>query len=124
MGERANVVVVEDNFKVCLYTHWGAYELPVILRAAMIRGRDRWMQASYLTRIIFSEMIKDRLLALTGFGISSELEDGEDMVILVNVTDQTVQLGNRTVTFDEFVNSSIGWNGKMDKNINNEPQDV
>ena len=114
MGNRANIVVVEDDFRVCLYTHWGAPELPDVLRAALIRGQERWMQASYLTRIIFSEMIKDRVLSLTGFGISSELEDGEDMVILVNVEDQTVHLGNRTFTFDDFVSSNIGWSENSD----------
>ena len=99
MGDRRNVVV-EFNSKnsVALYTHWSGTELPQIVANALARGRARWTDPTYLTRIIFSEMIQHEILDETGYGIEPvttgetnycESSPGYDLVI--NCTDQTVQ---------------------------------
>jgi len=54
MGDRANVYIREDNdHGVYLYTHWGGYELPEVVRRALARGESRWSDAPYLARIVF-----------------------------------------------------------------------
>ena len=108
MGDRANVLVRQDNEDngVWLYTHWDGTELPRTLRNALIRGRERWDDAQYLTRIIFSEMVAGHEMALTGYGISSRVGDGDDRVLEVNVAHQTVSNGTTTWSFEGFIHTS------------------
>lgn len=105
MGDRANVHVVEERGgDIYLYTHWGGTELPATLASALERGRGRWGDESYLTRIIFSEMVKDDLLAETGYGISSYPVDQEYPDLVVNMGAQTVTDRNGvTVPFEAYV---------------------
>ena len=77
MGDRANIEIIDDTkHSVFLYTHGRGYELPEVLQAALIRGKDRWDDTYYLTRIIFCEMVKGKEKDLTGFGISAQEGDG------------------------------------------------
>ncbi len=69
-----------------------------VLKTALKRGKERWTDGSYLTRIIFCEMVKGYETDLTGFGISSEIGDG-GTDILVDVDEQTVN----GKTFSDFV---------------------
>jgi len=105
MGDRANVKIKEKyNGEVFLYTHWDGYGLPETVKAAMIRGRDRWNDASYLCRIVFCEMVKNDPNALTGFGISTSVGDGEDRVLIVDCDKQTIDLPDgRQYTFEQYV---------------------
>lgn len=57
MGDRANVVVIDGDEQVCLYTHWNGYEVAEVLQNALKRGKERWAQAPYLARIIFCDMV-------------------------------------------------------------------
>jgi hypothetical protein len=88
MGDRANVVIrddyVRDNDReaVFLYSHWGGYELPEVVRRALAR-RERWDDAPYLARIVFDTMIGGHQGGETGFGISTRIPDNEyDLIVL------------------------------------------
>ena len=84
MGDRANIVVTGDHTDpIFLYTHWRGYAVPGILQAALKRGRGRWGQTDYLTRIIFCELIGDDASGLTGFGISTRITDNERPLLYV-----------------------------------------
>lgn len=106
MGERANIVVKNGSQQVCLYSHWGGEELRDVLKKAMTRGHSRWNDASYLTRIIFCEMVKDDIEGLTGFGIQQEAneDDANYPTIVVDVDGQIVRVGHYgPSSFEEFV---------------------
>ena len=109
---------------IFFYTHWEGTELPETLKAALERGRDRWRDNSYLSRIIFSEMIKANVLEDTGYGISVDPGDGRDRVIPVDLDAQTVRFGScdrvgneikftysgEPVSFEDFVEADeIVW---------------
>ena len=97
--------------QVCLYTHWAGTALPQTLRAALIRGKGRWDDDPYLTRIIFCEMIQHCVLDDTGYGISPEIGDGDNQVLRVDVANQTVQVGQAPlVSFADYVAAPVqGW---------------
>lgn len=110
MGDRANVVVKDGDEQVCLYSHCGGSELPNTLRAAMVRGKDRWNDASYLARIIFCEMVRGREMELTGFGISQTPPDGHNRVLTLDINEQTVQMTDRpAVPFKDFAANGANW---------------
>jgi hypothetical protein len=113
MGDRANVWVREDGADsgVFLYTHWDGTDLPLTLREALTRGRDRWTDTPYLTRIIFCEMVRGNEMATTGYGISSRVGDGDDRVLEVNIALQLVFINGRRLSFEEYVElEEPGWN--------------
>ena len=112
MGDRGNIVLNYGSERfVYLYTHWHGSHLREILRAALSRGRSRWGDASYLARVVFSEMIRDDVLGVTGFGLSPHLTDNEHDLLVVDLAGRRVLLCEgedlkavrRTWTFDEFV---------------------
>lgn len=111
MGDRAVVVVTQEEGEVpiYLYTHWGGSTLPEVVQAALRRGRSRWGDPPYLTRIIFSEMIQDEVLEETGFGISVHLIEGRQ--ILVNIPAKQIEIeGKPAMSFEAFVNQTeVGW---------------
>ena len=108
MGDRGNVNVVSgEKNSVWLYTHFDGSELEETVRAALLRGKDRWDDAQYLARIIFCEMIKDDVEGLTGYGITSIEWDG-GKTVKVNVANQTVtyicyEKEQYTKSFENFV---------------------
>jgi hypothetical protein len=116
MGDRANILVKKSEKKeeeqVCFYTHWAGTELPATLRSALIRGRGRWDDFQYLTRIIFCEMLKqggEDLDGLTGYGISQVPYDGDDRIITVIFNSQEIVLGNNKYSYEEYVASERAW---------------
>lgn len=103
MGDRANVVLKENDEQVCLYTHWDGTELPETVRRALVRGKSRWDDFQYLGRIVFCEMVKGREMELTGYGLSAVPHDGENRVIEIDVGAQTVRVGHGSAkTLQEF----------------------
>lgn len=128
MGDRANIVIPQarKGVNIYLYTHWGGSELPTTLQAALAR-RQRWDDDSYLTRIIFSEMIKGDVLAETGYGISTTPQDNQYPLLVVDIAKQQVRIqpyvrGSGGVaapgpplakySFDEYVSLTLpepGW---------------
>lgn len=106
MGDRANIHVkgdfAEDN-GVYLYSHWDGSNLPTKLQKAL-KKEWRWHDGQYLTRIIFdvmSEGFRDRE---TGLGISSYCGDGENRVLIVDVSKQTVTRKEKSYSFQEYIN--------------------
>lgn len=114
MGDRGNICIKqEDGSNIIFYSHWSGDELFDNLRDALIRGKSRWEDGLYLSRIIFCEMIKqDGLDGLTGFGISTHVEDNEHPIFVVDITNSAISLaddnlvslrGGKQWTFQEFI---------------------
>ena len=105
MGDRANVFVTstDPSNGVYLYTHWKGSYLPAKLQDALRRGKSRWDDPPYLTRIIFCEMVQDEILDLTGHGISRTPCDGHDRILHVDCWNQWVRHGDKKWTFEGFV---------------------
>ena len=106
MGDRANVVLTGGGERagtsdLVFYTHWNGSELPRTVQAALERGRDRWNDPQYLNRIIFSEMIQEEVMELTGFGIATG--SPWERFIKVDHARQVVTLEGSEFTFEEFV---------------------
>ena len=111
MGDRGNIVVMQSknpSDAVWLYTHWGGSDLNTILANALLRGKDRLDDPSYLTRIIFCELIGDDIAGTTGFGISTRMDDNEYDVLLVNPFASVVYI---------FGEDSVGKDGKFSKDL-------
>lgn len=105
MGDRGNIFVKNTTYEkstgIYLYSHWGGSELKQTLQDALKRT-DRWQDEPYLTRVIFSTMIKDHVEGDTGFGISTYLTDNENDIVMVDTGTQTVTIGKKKWTFKEF----------------------
>ena len=94
MGLGATITVRgTNNFQVHLYSHWDGDKLKGVLQAALNRGRDRWSDPSYLSRIIFSEMIQNHLMETTGYGISNT-EIPCNRPLIVDCSSKTVSIGH------------------------------
>jgi hypothetical protein len=110
MGDRANIRVKsnsEDDTGVYLYSHWSGTELPETLQVALRRGRSRWNDGQYLTRIIFCEMVKDNLMGETGYGISGYVGDGSNRVLAVNPDTQEVSFRHKAWMFSQYVELTL-----------------
>jgi len=112
MGDRANIKVTGAG-DVYLYTHWNGEELPQILKQALIRGRDRWGDPSYLARIIFCEMVNGQEKDTTGYGISGECGDGGDRILTVDTDKMTVGfpsgLTHQMKTYTDLPDKDLHW---------------
>ena len=114
MGDRANVLVIDDDSNVYLYTHWCGSELPEMVKAS-IKRHARWDDGSYLARIIFQDMVNNDL-SCSGFGISSVCGDGDDRIIEVDVDNQEVRIGEMLWNFTEFCNlEHASWGRKEEE---------
>lgn len=101
MGDRRNIVVEFDsNVSVALYSHWTGEELDQVLANALDRARERWSDAPYLTRVIFSDMVKDALGSTTGYGIEPFATGTIDYTESEPHYDLVVSIANKTVTGD------------------------
>lgn len=104
MGDRGNICMKMDGGgQVFFYSHWGGTELPEILKAALIRGKERWDDEPYLSRIIFNEITKGKEMNLTGVGISTYETDNEHPIIYVSVKEQTVTIADKVTKFEDYV---------------------
>lgn len=109
MGDRGQVKVIQWGDKpVYLYTHWGASELGELVKSVLKR-KLRWDDEAYLTRMVFSEMIKDDIGGELGYGISAGPCD-HYIGVNIHVKNQTVELTKYdetlfTGSFEEFINS-------------------
>jgi len=101
MGERNEILLKNDG--IYLYSHWDSEEsLRVLLKDALIRGRGRWNDTSYLNRIIFSEMIKNSVLDETGYGLHSNEASGT-ICFVVDIEKQEVNGSS----FEDFVSDKV-----------------
>lgn len=125
MGDRANVVVL-DYWKadvadevpaVYLYAHWGGERLHKVAREALNSdaARDRWGDSSYLTRILFHQILNEMADPndSLGFGLSASLTDNEyDILVIDPVTQRATfrkqgseayPVVNDGLSFEEFI---------------------
>ena len=109
MGDRGNIEIQQSSGadSVYLYTHWGGSEVDQVLAGALEKGRSRWSDPSYLTRIIFNELQGDNR-DLTGFGIAVRTpDDNEHPIPRVYWDGRTstprVDIGERSFTAEEFI---------------------
>lgn len=92
MGDRGNIVIrSQTDGDIWLYTHWGGSTLREDLRDALIAGRSRWDDPSYLARIVFCGMLQGDMAGTTGFGISTRKLDNENEILVVDTDAQEVQ---------------------------------
>lgn len=89
MATRGNVIVKSKYSKVVLYQHWDGYNLKDKVIKALKEYPSRWDDVQYLAANIFREMIRGEEHTGSGFGISSEVFDG-DVFVVVDVDKQTV----------------------------------
>ncbi len=114
MGDRANVFfpkrgsIPESKNGVFLYTHWLGSELPVIVQNVLQR-KARWDDPAYLARMVFNAMTRGSEEEETGFGISSELQDNEHPIVVVDCYNQQVGFmpeyvrGIHWFPFDQYI---------------------
>lgn len=103
MGDRGQIKVGG----VYLYTHYGGSELKQTLQEALKR-KQRWQDEEYLTRIIFSEMIKNEVMEETGYGIGTKMHfDLNSDLIEVDVANQKVKLGSKVYSFEKFTTTKF-----------------
>ena len=114
MGNRNSIVIQEDDAygvetnPLYLYSHWHGQELDQVVVKALTRGRSRWIDSAYLTRIIISDLLRDDLDGTTGFGISQIPQDHDDNneMIFVNFTRSglVIRRGGSEYSPEEFIN--------------------
>lgn len=123
MGDRANIVIEQDNCMfpspVFFYTRWSGSDIKPTLQKALIRGRPRprWNDSAYLARIIFNQMTDGSEMDETGFGISTSCSDGDGRCLFVNIEQKIVRSGSwveekadydgQKWTFEEFVSAKF-----------------
>ena len=84
MGDRANVYIHENGRPgVYLYTHWDGAMLPRLVKNSLQtdRAQNRLTDTAYLTRIVFEDIISNSLGEETGYGVSAEVQDGDDRIV-------------------------------------------
>lgn len=103
MGDRANVYIHDGNRPgVYLYTHWDGTYLPRLVKNLLRtdRAQNRLTDTAYLTRIVFEEMIKKDLGSEAGYGISAEVQDGEDRIVDIDTYNCIITLKGYSYDWD------------------------
>lgn len=97
MGDRGNIVIRQqspsgERTHIYFYTHWEGTHIPKTLQKALDRGKSRWDDPAYLSRIIFCELIKEDVMSTTGYGISLSPPDNEHKYLVVDMDNLEVTL--------------------------------
>ena len=98
----------DEESPVVLYTHWGAGEMLSDLKEVLSR-KKRWSDPAYLSRMIFSKMIKDDIDGETGYGImTNNVLDAEQEIVVDCDRQEVIIKGtdvytNMTYTFNELI---------------------
>lgn len=101
MGDRAQVLIKDTG--VYLYTHWNAHKLQETVKKALAK-MWRWDDPTYLTRIIFCEMVKGYEMEELGFGIGTKMQGDIRLLITVDSNQRTVIAEDgKKYTFNEFI---------------------
>lgn len=103
MGDRGNIYITDsategysaDEFRagergIYLYAHWHGSELPELLQNALVKGRGRWGDDAYLTRIIIDQVTYAGRDQETGFGVSLKRTDNQYPITIVDLGRQQV----------------------------------
>jgi hypothetical protein len=105
MGNRANIVIrqhggQEIDGNIWVYVHLHGSVLARVLQAALKRGRKRWNDETYLTRIIISQVaIEVGVDSNTGMGVSTYPTDNNHPWLIVDSQAETVEVSD-----EDFVN--------------------
>ncbi len=95
----------DEEKPVVLYTHWGAKEMEDDLRDVLSR-KVRWNDPSYLSRMIFSKMIRSDIEGETGYGIMTcNIGDAEQEIVVDCDRQEIIVKGNdnnKTYAFSEL----------------------
>ncbi len=105
MGTRSQVQMLHEG--IFLYQHWDGYCLPEIVQEAL-KKKMRWDDPEYLTRIIFSTMIKDHIEDETGYGISTSQHGDIEWLVEVDTKKQEITVKEGYNQLDKI------WNGSFD----------
>jgi hypothetical protein len=104
MSDRAEIRVVNANQPdLYLYSHWRGKEIALALKDALIRGRLRWEDGPYLTRIIFCELIKKDVLGENDYGIATYNMGTDHVFIDVEPDLKRVSIGSFYWSFEQFI---------------------
>ena len=94
MGARINFVFDDGTESLTvLYSHWGESTWEDDLVGALVHAQPRHRDYSYFTRMVISYLMKDDVLAETGFGIYSTSSDNYDLgeqTIVIDFTNKTI----------------------------------
>lgn len=115
MGDRSNIVIQEGNGnRVWLYGHWMGNDSIQIVRDVLSRY-DRWNDAPYLARMLFSEMVKGSIDEATGYGISTYMLDSEYPIIVLtpaqttfHIEDESGEIVSTVISFSTFLEEHAG----------------
>lgn len=119
MGTRAQVKVIQDPTTpdIFLYQHWDGNGLAEKVQRALRLKSGRWDDPTYLTRIIFREMIRGFEDEFTGYGIGTQIQGDIEYLVTVNIPKQRIKVEhvrfsgpNETLmdsTFQEFTEAEI-----------------
>jgi hypothetical protein len=125
MGYRGTIEIWEngaapkdEESPVVLYTHWGAGEMLSDLKEVLSR-KKRWSDPAYLSRMIFSKMIKDDINGETGYGImTNNVNDAEEEIVVDCDRQEVIVKGrdnNKSYTFSELAEQYFEVNPPMTK---------
>lgn len=120
MGDQANIVIEADQdmfpHPVFFYTHWSGYKIKPTLQAALVRGKKRWNDSQYLSRVIFCELV-GKNDEITGFGITTRIGYSGGKLLCVNMEENKVRERDSSEditapvlkewTFEEFATASF-----------------
>lgn len=65
MGDRADVVVKNNEKQVCLYAHNNS--MSQVIEFALDRGEDKWHNFQHLIRVVFCEMTENNQVMTVNF---------------------------------------------------------
>ena len=99
MGDRGNIKVGD----IYLYTHWRGSRITNILKCALVKGKSRWDNEAYLTRIIFCELMKGEEDGIIGYGISTDILDNQREILEVDCKNQLIKFGKINMSFEEYI---------------------
>jgi hypothetical protein len=109
MGDRANIKINTRNngTSIWLYTHWNGYELPELLKTALIKAKNRWNDPSYGARILVDQITKEGRDEETGWGLDTGIGDNSYPVLEVDFPTQKVNIqgmkADYAVSFADYV---------------------
>lgn len=107
MGDRSNIKIIDSNEgSFYLYAHWLGADNTRRLHKALKRGKSRWGDESYMSRIIFCTLVEGHEQDLTGYGLSTFMPDNGNPITVVDMRTMTVTFENQnndTWTFEEYV---------------------
>lgn len=108
MGARTNIAIrhsEDEKENINVYLHWG-HEALDVLQDAVRASRPRWTDTSYAVHIILDQLMKNDRDSEIGCGVyvgDTITHEEEYSYKKIDLTNQTVTIGDSTMTFDTFL---------------------